>query len=365
MGTEYNILEKIKKGFGLDRYGIPILMVLMLLLIIVVVYYSQTISEQTSLPPIFNPSSNPSSSPSSSPSFKEQYEIAKLAAEIRQIRSDTSGSLFWLKMIALFVTVGGAVGGYLVGQKQTTKKRLEFENLKNIDSIYQGMVLELADKSNPLLRAAAAVKLGMILKSFPSEWAIDEERKRQMIQLTKQVLAASLAIEKDTKVLKTVTIAIVLHRRFEKKRCANVRGLDLSWAKANDAYWARVNFCDADFYRAQLAGASFRWSVLRGAQFRDADLRSAVFAKADCQGANFKAADLRNAKLPNAKLRRTNFEEAKVFGCELTGAKLGDNLADNPDAWVDDSEDGDGSHKIKLQEWLALHQGTKEQPVTS
>src|SRR6267142_5244711 len=133
MAARGNKLEKIKKGFGLDKYGIPILLGLLLLVIILVVYYTQKISEQTSLPPIVPTSS------------KEQYEIAKLAAEIRQIRSDTSGSLFWLKMIALFVTVGGAVSGYLVGQKQTTKKRLEFENLKNIDSLYQGMVQELAD----------------------------------------------------------------------------------------------------------------------------------------------------------------------------------------------------------------------------
>src|SRR5205807_3839185 len=170
MGAQSNILEKIKRAFALDRYGIPILMLLLLSVIIVVVYYSQKLSEQTSLPPIVTTSP------------KEQYEIAKLAAEIRQIRSDTSGSLFWLKMIAVLVTVGGAVGGYLVGQKQTTKQRLEFENLKNIDSIYQGFVNELADKS-PVLRAAAAVRLGMILKSFPSEWKVDDTRKRQMIRL--------------------------------------------------------------------------------------------------------------------------------------------------------------------------------------
>src|SRR5882762_10139723 len=237
MATQRNILEKIKKGFGLDRYGIPVLMVLVLSFLIVVVYYSQKLSEQTSLPPIVTTSS------------KEQYEIAKLAAEIRQIRSDTSGSLFWLKMIALFVTVGGAVGGYLVGQKQTTKKRLEFENLKNIDSLYQGMVQELADES-PLLRAAAAVRLGMILKSFPSEWVVDDARKRQMIQLTKQVLAASLAIEEDPKVLKTLTIALVLDtgtagdpkEPARKGTVGDVRELDLSGAEAIDAYWANVDF---------------------------------------------------------------------------------------------------------------------------
>ena len=41
---------------------------------------------------------------------KDSYEISKLDAEIRKIRSDTAGSLFALKVIALFVTVGGAVG---------------------------------------------------------------------------------------------------------------------------------------------------------------------------------------------------------------------------------------------------------------
>lgn len=319
----------------------------MVILIIVVVYYTQQLSEQTSLPPIVETSS------------KEQYEIAKLAAEIRQIRSDTSGSLFWLKMIALFVTVGGAVGGYLVGQKQTTKKRLEFENLKNVDSTYQSIVLELADKS-PLLRAAAVVKLGTILKSFPSAWDVDDARKDQMIQLTKQVLAASLAIEKDPKVLKTLTIALVLHKRFQKKRLADLRDIDLSLAKAADAYWARVNFCYADFYRANLSSASFRWALLRGAKFRNANLRGAVFDNADCQGAIFKFADLRGAKLVNAKLRRANFDGAKVFNCTLTGAKVGD----NEDGKVDNSEKGDGTTAmISVSQWLAQSATSKPRKV--
>ena len=345
MSARRNILEKIRKGVGLDRYGIPILMILMLSIIIVVVYYSQKLSEQTSLPPIVTTSS------------KEQYEIAKLAAEIRQIRSDTSGSLFWLKMIALFVTVGGAVGGYLVGQKQTTRQRLEFENLKNIDSMYQGIVLELADKS-PLLRAAAAVRLGMILKSFPSEWVVDDARRSQIIQLTKQVLAASLAIEKDPKVLKTLSIALVLNQYSEDdpkkpgspRILGDVRELDLSGAEAIDAYWARVNFSYSDFYKANLVGTSFRGSVLRGTQFREAILRDTVFVDADCEGVNFKLADLRKADLTNATLTKARFEETKVFKCVVTGCTFGN----NPDVWVDDSEAGDGSHRIKLAEWLAL-----------
>jgi len=349
MTAERSLRSKIKKGFGLDRFGIPILIVLMVLVIVIVVEYSQKLSEQTSLPPIV----------STSP--KEQYEIAKLAAEIRQIRSDTSGSLFWLKMIALFVTVGGAVGGYLVGQKQTTKKRLEFESLKNIDSVYQGIVLELADNA-PLVRAAAAVRLGMILKSFPYEWIVDEVRRDQMIQLTKQVLAASLAIEANPKVLKTLTIALVLHKRLDddpkepgkKRTVGDLRELDLSAAKAVDAYWARVDFSYSDFYQADLTRASFRGSVLRGTQFREANLRDAVLIDSNCLEANFKLADLRKADLTNATLIKTKFEDAKVFGCVLTGASFRDNVDD----WVDYSEAGDGSQKIRVSEWLAQHRGT-------
>lgn len=346
MPTHRNILATVNRILVLNQYTIAILVVVAFSVIIAIVYQSQRLSEQKSLPPIDTTSS------------KEQYEIAKLAAEIRQIRSDTSGSLFWLKMIALFVTVGGAVGGYLVGQSQTTKKRIDFENRKNIDAAYQSIVQELSDKA-PLLRAAAAVKLGMILRSFPAEWTVSETRKEQLIQLTKQVLAASLSIEKDPKILKTLTIALVLHKRWEddpeqstKRRHADVRELDLSGAKAADAYWARVDFSYTDFYRADLKGTSFRESILQVAQFRDANLRDAVLAKANCQGANFKLSDLRNADLSDTKLLQTNFEGAKVFHCILTGAELGD----NPDTKVDNSAAGDGSHMIGLQEWLGDHQ---------
>jgi hypothetical protein len=158
---------------------------------------------------------------------KEQYEIAKIYSEIRQIRSDTGGSLFWLKLIALFVTVGGAVGGYLVGQKQATRSRMEFEDRatrsrmkfegrKNVDAAYQSIVQELSAKSH-LLRAAASAKLGSILESFPEEWSVSEDKdeninkRNQLIDLTKKILAASLSIEKKKSVLKNLTKSIALH----------------------------------------------------------------------------------------------------------------------------------------------------------
>lgn len=331
MANLNDIRNRVKKILVLNQYTIAILVVCLCLLIVAIVSVSQIWVERGSLPPmgVTGP--------------KEQYEIAKLAAEIRQVRSDTSGSLFWLKLIALFVTVGGAVGGYLIGQSHVAKKRIDFEDRKNVDSAYQALVQELSAKDAPILRAAAAVKLGAILNSFPSEWTVTEARKEQLIELTKQVLAAALAIEDDAKVLKTLTIAIALHKHLpnehwqmrpdnQAKLYADMRNLDLSGAKAKDAYWASANCSHADFYGAHLQGTSFRNAELQSAQFRNADLQGAVFAGADCTGANFKFADLRGADLSNARFLQANFEGAKIDGCIIDGTVMGDDPATTADA---------------------------------
>jgi pentapeptide repeat protein len=286
-----------------------------------------------------------------------QRQIDKLDAEIRQIRSDTSGSLFWLKLAGVFVTVGAAVGGYLLGQTRTTRERAEaeqqiakqrqdFERRQNVDATYQAIVQELSSDS-ALLRVASAVKLGKLLESPPVEWHVSEERSGELSDLTKQVLAASLAIEKEPKVLKALTIAIALHAAGTE--AGDLSGLDLSGARATDAYWARINFANADFYRADLSSASFRKAGLEGAQFREASLTNAVLVGARCKGTNFKLSDLRGADLSDADLRGANFEDVKVFGVKLTGAQVGD----NPDCRVDTSAEGDGSERMLAADWLA------------
>jgi uncharacterized protein YjbI with pentapeptide repeats len=278
---------------------------------------------------------------------KPEYENLKLEAEISKIRSDTAGSLFWLKVIALFVTVGGAVGGYLIGQSRTTIAKLRFENRKNVDEVYQSIVQELADES-PILRAAAAVKLGAILKSFPAEWDVSDFRKEQLIQLTKQVLAAALSIESEQKVLKTITINIVLHKPESSNGLSSVEELDLSGARATDAYWARCNFKYADFYQADLSKVSFRKSNLTGAQFRESFLENAVLDESNCIDTNFKMADLRCASFHRANLSKVNFDNAKVYSVSLREATI-ENI---PDCKVDISPDGDGSKLIPVEEWL-------------
>jgi hypothetical protein len=349
MQTQHDRLTGSDKGNrGLSQLSIVGLVILLLLASTVIVYVSQALVEQGA----FNitPSTN-------SATTLEQYQIAKLGAEIRQIRSDTSGSLFWLKMIALFVTVGGAVGGYLIGQSRSTRARIEFEDRKNVDAVYQSIVQEMSDAS-ALLRAAAVVKLGMVLKSFPHEWSVSEIRRTQLIDLTKQVLAASMSIEKEPKVLKTLTSAIILHRPWEndptnpdKKKFGDLRSIDLSGAKAHDAYWARVDFTYADLYQADLTEASFREAILVGVQFRESILRDAVLVKSNCEGANFKLADLRNANLSDAILINASFEGAKVHGVTLGKAKFGNNR----DTLVDNSPDGNGSMMMPIQDWLALY----------
>ncbi len=255
--------------------------------------------------------------------------------------------MFWLKLIALFVTVGGAIGGYLIGQSRTTQEKLAFENRKNVDEVYQSIIQELANES-PILRASAAVKLGAILKSFPSEWTVSGARKEQLYQLTKQVLAAALSIETDNKVLKTLTINLVLHRPPSVDGLACVRELDLSGAMAIDAYWAKCNFEYADFYLANLSRASFRRSNLSGAQFRETVLENTVFDESVCNGTNFKLADLRGASFKNSQLENVNFEGAKVHALDLKGAKV-KNL---PDCYVDASEQGDGSKLLSVCAWV-------------
>lgn len=278
-------------------------------------------------------------------SAKELREIDKLDAEIKQIRSDTGGSLFWLKMAGLFVTVGAAVGGYLIGQAKTTRDRLDFEHRQSVDATYQALIHELSVES-PLLRVASAMRLGKLLESPPVEWRVSDNRRHELSRLTKQVLAASLAIEKEEKVLKALTIALGLHA--EESEHADLRELDLSGAKARDAYWARIDFRYADFYRADLTDASLRKALLDGAQFRQTVLANAVLAEASCEGATFKLADLRGANLDGAKLRGASFENVRVFGASLVGAEIGE----NPDGQVDVSPGGDASETMPVSEWL-------------
>jgi hypothetical protein len=279
-------------------------------------------------------------------SAKELREIDKLNAEIKQIRSDTGGSLFWLKMAGLFVTVGAAVGGYLIGQARSTKDKLDFEHRQSVDATYHAIIQELSVET-PLLRVASAMRLGKLLQSPPVEWHVSPVRRQELSQLTKQILAASLAIETEPKVLKALTIALGLHA--EESEHADLRQLDLSGAKAKDAYWARIDFRHADFYLADLTEASLRRAFLDGAQFRQTILANAVLTEASCEGATFKLADLRGANLDGAKLRGTTFEDVRVFGASLVGAEVGD----NPAGLVDISPNGDKSETMPVDEWLA------------
>jgi hypothetical protein len=319
---------------GLSDRTIAALVILVLAAVVLGVYLSQVIVEQGAISPV-----------SQSADLRQQREVDKLDAEIRQIRSDTGGSLFWLKMAGIFVTVGTAVGGYLLGQSRTTHKRLELEKWNNVNALYQGIVQELSGNS-ALLRAAAAAKLGRFLQSFPAEWDLSPERHAELRELTKNVLAASLAIETDAKVLKTLTIAIALSEPLVEP--GDLSGIDLSGARAADAYWADIDFSGADFYQADLTGASLRRSILRSVQFRDTKLNGAVLAGAFCEATNFKFTDLRGADISGAILSKASFEGAKVFGVKLDRITFGE----NPEHEVDVSEAGDGSLTMGVASWL-------------
>jgi uncharacterized protein YjbI with pentapeptide repeats len=335
-----------RKRIGLTQPVIVALVLVVLAATVAIAFLLQLQAERDALTPV-----------EGAANVREQREIDKLNAEIKQIRSDTGGSLFWLKMAGLFVTVGAAVGGYLIGQsrntrerldaeRRVTQERLEFEHRQNIDATYHALVEQLTVDA-PLLRAASAMRLGRLLEALPVEWHVSADRRRELGDLTEQILAAALAIETEPKVLKALTIALALHP--EDAKAGDLRNLDLSGAKAVDAYWARIDFRYADFYRADLSEASLREAKLQGAQFRESILRNAVLAEAKCEGANFKLADLRGADFTGADLQSANFEDVKVFGARLSGALVGG----NPDCSVDVSPKGDGSKTIGAADWLA------------
>ncbi|MGJ3245816.1 MAG: pentapeptide repeat-containing protein [Elainellaceae cyanobacterium] len=267
---------------------------------------------------------------------KERREIDKMIAEIRQIRSETSGSLFWLRLIGVFVTVGGAVGGYFISQKETTRDRLDFEKLKeqkrldfelrkDVDAAYQAIIQELTIPDRPLLRASAAMKLGSLLQAFPREWESNAQReednqlrRQQLIRLTKQILATALALDESPDVRKALSIAIVMHPHQDG---CDLQELNLSRVQASHAYWARADFTYADFYQSNLEGASFRKAILIGAQFWEANLEGAVLAEAVCTKTNFKFSNLRNTNFSNADLENANFQNADIQGADFRGAR--------------------------------------------
>ena len=60
----------------------------LLVVVLGLVYLSQYMIERDALSPAADPAE-----------LRELREVDKLSAEIRQIRSDTGGSLFWLKLV--------------------------------------------------------------------------------------------------------------------------------------------------------------------------------------------------------------------------------------------------------------------------
>ena len=339
--------RSIRSRFALTQPVIVLVVLSILLGTLLIAFLLQSQAERGALTPIATGATG----------AREQREIDKLDAEIKQIRSDTGGSLFWLKMAGLFVTVGAAVGGYLVGQARTTRERVDARAADHAGPTRLRAPAErrrgVSDDGAGAVRGGTAParcvgdEARQASPGTPVEWRVSAERRQELSQLTKQLLAASLAIEIEPKVLKALTIALALHT--EDSAQADLRELDLSGAKANDAYWARIDFSYADFYRANLTDASLRKAQLEGAQFRETVLANAVLAEAQCERATFKFADLRGANLTGANLQGASFENVLVFGASLAGAVIGD----NPDGLVDVSPLGDASKTMPVGEWLA------------
>jgi hypothetical protein len=168
----------LRSRLVLNQPVIVLVVLLVLAVMLLTSFLLQSRAERGALTPIM----------AGGTSAKELREIDKLNAEIKQIRSDTGGSLFWLKMAGLFVTVGAAVGGYLIGQARSTKDKLDFEHRQSVDATYHAIIQELSMET-PLLRVASAMRLGKLLQSPPVEWHVSPARRQELSQ---RVFGASL-----------------------------------------------------------------------------------------------------------------------------------------------------------------------------
>ena len=176
------------------------------------------------------------------------------------------------------------------------------------------------------------------------EWRIDEERRRELSDLTKQVRlrhsrsrrnrGAEGADDRDR------TPCIGRARRTHQPRplaCSRRRCV----LGADRLYVCR-------FLRGRpLECVLSRGRSLRGAVLQDEVARRGLTG-AVCTGTNFKLADLRGADLSAADLRGAKFEGAKVFGANVQGALVGE----NPDDAVDISPTATARSSTRGR-WLA------------
>lgn len=100
---------------------------------------------------------------------------------------------------------------------------------------------------------------------------------------------------------------------------AELRGVDLRFASARGAFFARADLSGADLGDADLSSAD-----LSGADLSDADLSSAELYRADLNGADLSRARLSGANLDRADLSWAVLEDADLgsadmYECDLTG----------------------------------------------
>jgi uncharacterized protein YjbI with pentapeptide repeats len=117
----------------------------------------------------------------------------------------------------------------------------------------------------------------------------------------------------------------------------DLRGRNLRYAKAFQAFLANADMRRADLTAANLreaelqgarlegaslVGANLRWAKLRWATLLDAKLTETALVEADLRGADLRRADLQWADLTSAQLQAANLQEAQLQWANLSYADL-------------------------------------------
>jgi len=278
-------------------------------------------------------------------------EIEKLKEEASAYRLQNEWQGVWSRRLSpLLSLVGGLIAAGFAFWAGNTLNRTQERK------VYQDILLgrerhnlelfkSLGDPDPRVRVGAASVLVPRLMELAPRVLASpdgspDSAEKREFDSIIKVLIAVSKHEEKDElqKYIADQLVEVLGAQPAEDAKDSRPAGksplsdYDFQGAKLTNAWWARANLSEVDFYRATLARAGLANAWLEGAILKHAILTSAVLRGCHLKGANLDAAqlagadmrkaDLREARLREADLRGADLREADLTGADLTGADL-------------------------------------------
>jgi len=268
---------------------------------------------------------------------KTKLEIDKLAEEVRELRATSLAIGRSTKLWTAWLAAGGgaattllvAVAGLLLNRTQgrRLKQEAEFAREKHFLELFRS----LGDSSARVRLGAMGVLIERIARLHR-----EGDHKRQQRRLARAedlptlvgVLLNATKREEDEVLQKYVAdglakaLGAIQAKDPAQEGASPLAAYDFQGAKLTNAWWARVDAREVDFYKAVLVRAGMKNAFLDRAILKFADLTKAVLMGARLEKANLAGATLAEADLSEANLKKANLGGADLKGAKLDGAKL-------------------------------------------